>query len=431
MAAQTQLEAAGARLAALCENAAAAHAEEAPVFSALRARGRRAFAAQGLPHSKLEAWRSTPLTALAAHEFALPQNAQSAAVAAAAETRALFVNGIAQQPLRRAEQNAPQLQSLAGAEILGTLVDEKLHPLAALNAALFTDGLHVHIPEGAQVQEPLHIVFASVQAPGAPPLLSNPRLAITAGVNSNCTLVLQHINSSQDSSAPHWGNFVAEIQLAEGAQLELAVLQQPGAGILSANFGVLQQRDSRFTAHTVSGGGALLRNDFAVQLAGANAQCNLRGLFFGGGESVVDNHTLVEHAVPDAESVQLYKGVLAGRARGVFRGRIAVRPAAQHTKALQQNPNLLLSDACEINTKPQLEIYADDVRCTHGAAIGRLDEDALFYLRARGISAAAARAMLVRAFAAEIMQALPGEALRETLARDFAAQLKSAGGVAQ
>jgi len=178
-------------------------------------------------------------------------------------------------------------------------------------------------------------------------------------------------------------------------------------------------RDARFTSRVVTLGGRLVRNDLAILFAGEGAECALDGLYLGGGERLVDNHSLVDHAVPHCTSRQVYKGVLGGASRGVFRGRVIVRPGAQKTDAAQSNPNLLLSDGAEIDTKPQLEIYADDVKCSHGSSIGRLDENALFYLRSRAIGEREARALLTQGFAAAILGALP-EALREALADEFA-----------
>jgi Fe-S cluster assembly protein SufD len=166
-------------------------------------------------------------------------------------------------------------------------------------------------------------------------------------------------------------------------------------------------RDARLRTHTLTRGGSLVRNDLDVVLAGEGARCELRGLFLGGGVSLIDNHSSVDHAVPHCTSRELYKGILADRSRGVFRGRVIVRPDAQKSDASQSNPNLLLGEGAEIDSKPQLEIYADDVKCAHGATVGQIDEEALFYLRSRGIGLAEARQLMIRAFANEIVEALP------------------------
>ncbi len=191
-----------------------------------------------------------------------------------------------------------------------------------------------------------------------------------------------------------------------------------------------QERDSRLSTHTLTLGGRLVRNDLAAVLAGEGAEARLDGLFVGAGEQLIDNHTLVDHAVPHCTSDELYKGILGGRSRGVFRGRVVVRPDAQQTDARQSNPNLLLADGAGIDTKPQLEIHADDVRCSHGSSIGRLDPDALFYLRARGIDESAALDMLTRGFAAEVLNRLRSSALSSALGEILLEQLGGAGAVA-
>jgi Fe-S cluster assembly protein SufD len=231
-------------------------------------------------------------------------------------------------------------------------------------------------------------------------------LLITLEPGSRATLVLDHAPSQ--GSGCGLTNLVGEIDVGANASLDLVVIQREGdESFHVSNLAARVGRDGRFTAHTVSVGGALVRNDLEVLLAEEGAECELRGLFLGSGSRLVDNHTAVDHAVPHCTSRELYKGVLSGRSKGVFRGRVVVRPDAQKTDATQSNPNLLLGDRAEIDTKPQLEIYADDVKCSHGATVGQLDEDALFYLRSRGIGQDDARELLVRAFANEIIEALP------------------------
>jgi Fe-S cluster assembly protein SufD len=231
-------------------------------------------------------------------------------------------------------------------------------------------------------------------------------------------------------AAPAFTNAVTELHVGPGAQLEYVLLQREGdAAFHVSSCAALLERDARLATHAVTLGGRLVRNDLCVTLAGEGAEAVLNGLFLGSGERLVDNHSLVDHAVPRGTSRQLYKGVLADRSRGVFRGRVLVRPGAQHTDARQSNPNLLLSEGAEIDSKPQLEIFADDVKCSHGSAIGQSDENALFYLRARGLDEGAARALLVRGFAAEVLGALPEPALAEALGDAFAVLLE--GGAAR
>jgi Fe-S cluster assembly protein SufD len=384
---------ASARLLALCDAAA----QGSDAFSALRRAAREAFAASGLPDTSREEWRYTSLAPLAALELAL-------APAAAPRSSAPGV-----------EVSSLRARPAAGAA-LGALVDLKEHPLAALATALLGDGVVVRTAPNADPGVPLTLSFSTPASER--PALALPRVRVEAARGSRIGLVLDH--GSAAARGPHFTNAVIEVDVAENARVELTVLQRENGDALHASTTAVRlARDARFVSRVVTLGGRLVRNDLSVLLAGEGAECTLDGLYLGTGERVVDNHSLVDHAVPHCTSRQLYKGVLGGRAQGVFRGRVVVRPGAQHTDAAQSNPNLLLSDGAEIDSKPQLEIYADDVKCSHGSAIGRLDENALFYLRSRAIGEREARALLTHGFAAEILGKLP-EALREGLAEEFA-----------
>jgi Fe-S cluster assembly protein SufD len=224
--------------------------------------------------------------------------------------------------------------------------------------------------------------------------------------------------------AAYLTNAVTEAEIGSNAQLDHVAFENAGEhafhiGTLFARLG----RDARFRSHAISLGGALIRNEVEAVLAGVGAECVLNGLFMAVGNQHVDNQTTIDHAEPHGTSRELYKGVLAGRSKGVFNGKIIVRPGAQKTDAQQSNPNLLLSDRAEINTRPNLEIYADDVKCKHGSTVGHLDEDALFFLRSRGIGENAARQMLSRAFASEVVDQIPWAPLREEIMHCFASKL--------
>jgi Fe-S cluster assembly protein SufD len=415
-------------------------AEDAPAVAALRRAGLEAFAAAGLPNTRLEEWRYTSLAELAAQDWRLPGAAPSRATRDAVETLAspvfacgllVFANGRFVPGLSTLRSPDIEVTSLAEARRpgagrslakLGALVDAKQHPLAALATALLDDGAVIRVPAGTRLRQPLHLVFLS-ESEGAVPLAVQPRVLVEAGRGSQAVIVQDHISLG---SGPAFTNAVTELHVGPGAHLEHVLLQRESAGTFhAANLAAQLERDGRLGAHVVTLGGRLVRNDLAVTLAGEGAEARLQGLFLCTGERLVDNHTFVDHAVPHGTSRQLYKGVLAGSSRGVFRGRVLVRPGAQKTDARQSNPNLLLSDAAEIDGKPQLEIHADDVKCSHGSAIGRVDENALFYLRARGIDIAAARALLVRGFAAEVLAALPEPALADALGDAFAALLEA------
>ena len=206
---------------------------------------------------------------------------------------------------------------------------------------------------------------------------------------------------------------MTEVVLAENATLDHYKLQYESARAYHVgSLHVRAQRSARVAAHSVSAGGALVRNDVVAVLDGEGVDCTLNGLYLADGQRLVDNHTTIDHARPHCGSREIYKGILADRAHGIFNGKIIVRPDAQKTDAKQTNRALLLSEDARINTKPQLEIFANDVKCTHGAAVGQLDDEALFYLRSRGLSEAAARHLLIRAFAADVLQRLPLDAVR-------------------
>jgi Fe-S cluster assembly protein SufD len=409
-------------------------AGETPAAAALRRAGLDAFAAQGLPGTKLEEWRYTSLAELAAIDWRLPDERASDVARDTVEALAspvfacgllVFANGRFVPGLSTLRAPDVEVTTLAAARRandgralpkLGSLLDVKRHPLAALATALFDDGVSIRLPAGTRLDQPLHLVFLS-EAAGAP-VAVHPRVWIEAGRGSHAVVVQDHISLGGGAAL---SNAVTELHVGPGARLEHVLLQRESAATFHlSNTAAQLERDARLGTHVVSLGGRLVRNDLSVLLAGEGAEARLSGLFLCTGERLVDNHTSVDHAVPRGTSRQLYKGVLAGRSRGVFRGRVLVRPGAQQTDARQSNPNLLLSDGAEIDGKPQLEIHADDVKCSHGSAIGRVDENALFYLRARGIDEPAARALLVRGFAAEVLGALPEPALAEALGDAFA-----------
>jgi len=457
------LVAASERWLALCDEAGPAlGAGELAPSARLRRQGRDAFAAQGLPGTKLEEWRYTNVAELAALAWQLPAErtpeiSRDAVEALASPVFAcgllVFADGrlvpglstlrvpeVELLPLaaarregarsdfarlRLAARDEASRPAQGGSPLrVGSLVDAKAHPFAALATALLDDGVCIRLPAGARLEQPLHLVFLSLGA-GAP-TAAHPRVFVEAGRGSRAVVVQDHVSLG---SAPAFTNVVTELHVGPGAQLEHVLLQRESdAAFHVSNCAALLERDARLATHTVTLGGRFVRNDLSVTLAGEGAEAVLNGLFLGSGERLVDNHSWVDHAVPRGTSRELYKGVLTDRSRGVFRGRVLVRPGAQHTDAKQSNPNLLLSEGAEIDSKPQLEIFADDVKCSHGSAIGQSDENALFYLRTRGLDESAARALLVRGFAAEVLAALPEPALAEALGDAFAALLEGGAG---
>jgi len=416
--------------------------EEPGWLARLREEARSAFAERGLPHTKLEDWRYTNVTPLAKVPFELAEGPARRVEGREIEARSfpvfacsvfVFVDGRYQPELSSPRALSAGVRAESLAEVLaraperlephlGRLADVKQHPFAALGTAFLRDGAVLEIPEGAALEQPIHLVFA--QTAEGTPRVTHPRVLVVAGRGSRAVVIQDHVSLGEGAA---FTNAVVEVELGANASLDWIGVQREN----DAAFGVLllatrQERDSRFAAHTLSLGGALVRNDVSATLVGEGAECRLRGLFVGHDDQLIDNHTLVDHAVPHGTSDELYKGVLGGRARAVFRGRVIVRPDAQKSDARQQNPNLLLSDRAQINTKPQLEIHADDVKCSHGSSIGQPEESTLFYLRSRGLSLRAARDLVVRGFAGEILRGLPLPALTEGLDEVLADVLRAA-----
>jgi Fe-S cluster assembly protein SufD len=269
------------------------------------------------------------------------------------------------------------------------------------------------------LHEPIHLLFVST-AHGKP-TLSQPRNLIVLGVGSQATVIETWAGLSDEV---YFTNAVTEVVLGDNARLDHYKLQGEAAGAFHIALTQVQQgRDSRFNSHSVALGAALARNDLRALFASQGSECTLNGLYMATGKQHLDNRTLIDHQSPRCTSRELYKGVLDGQSRGVFSGRVLVRHDAQKTDASQTNKNLLLSDEAVVDTKPQLEIFADDVKCAHGAAVGQLDEDALFYLRSRGIDQEAAKGLLTYAFASEMVNLIPLAPLRERVRELVASRL--------
>ncbi|MCP5065913.1 MAG: Fe-S cluster assembly protein SufD [bacterium] len=401
-----------------------------PAFVELRREATAAFTDRGLPTMKQEEWRHTNIAHLAGIEWAAlheplapPRSAiEDVATPIFACGLEVFIDGH-HHPELHGSPGASEVETLgstpAPPALLGRLADAKAHPFVALNGALACDGARVRVH--GDDPRAVHLVFAQ----GSEDAASHPRVVIDAERGSRGTIILDHVSLA---GARHFANSVVEVEIAEEASLDLVILQR--AGGTSFHVGHVAgrvERNGRLRTHTISLGGRFVRNDLEVVLAGEGAECTMNGLYLGLGEGLIDNHTWVDHAVPHCTSHELYKGVLTGSARGVFRGRVVVRPDAQKSEATQSNPNLLLSDGAEIDTKPQLEIYANDVKCSHGAAIGRLDPESLFYLRSRGIGEDEARGLLTRGFAAEVLSALPEPSLAEAMSAVFLEKPEATG----
>jgi Fe-S cluster assembly protein SufD len=292
-------------------------------------------------------------------------------------------------------------QEPAFQEFFGRQADVARHHLAALNTAMFRDGLFIEIAGDVHLDKPLHLVHAYASAGNR---LVHPRHLVVVGRNAALSLIESVVADSGDIRI--LVNGVTEIALANNARLQHYTLQMAKKGLLHLQHTeVCQQRDSVYSNYTFSLPGAeLLRNNLHVDLAAENTESHLYGFYLAAAHQLIDNHTLMNHRMPHCESNEIYKGVLLDTAVGVFNGKVFVQPDAQKTNAFQQNNNLLLSPKAVIYSKPQLEIYADDVKCSHGSTTGQLNPEAMFYLRSRGISEANARALLVQAFAFDVTE---------------------------
>ena len=412
----------------------------------LRAEAMKCFSELGFPTTRAEDWRYTDVSAIAETEFELAtpppaglsrQQLEPLLLPGGDVATAVFVNGrfspeLSADPGARGENGGVRVESLAQLRAAGSShlqfqlarqLDLKQHAFAALNTAFLDDGALVTTAKGQAAARPIHLLFIST-AETARAAVCHPRIAIALEPQSRATVIEDHVCLG---STQTFSNSVTEVSVGENAQLDLVVLER-GSDFHIANLQTHQDRDSRLRCHTLALGGTLVRNDLNCVLGDTGAECELQGLFLGMGEQLVDNHTLVDHAVPHGSSRQLYKGILGGRSRGVFRGRVVVRPGAQKTSAEQYNPNLLLSEGSDVNTKPQLEIYADDVKCSHGSTVGRMDPEALFFLRSRGIAEARAREMLTQGFAAEIASTLPTAELAEAVGELIAQRIRNGVG---
>jgi Fe-S cluster assembly protein SufD len=259
-----------------------------------------------------------------------------------------------------------------------------------------------------RVEDPIHLVYLS--SPASEPVVSYPRNLVVVEEGGRAPVVESYVGAGSGS----FSCALTEIALAAEAELDHVKLVQ-GAGSHIGSHSVSQASASVMSSHSISLGGDLTRNDLRVSLDGEGARCSLDGLYLARGREIVDNHLRIDHVSPDCVSAQLYKGVLDDAARAVFNGRVVVAPGAQKTDARQSNRNLLLSDAAKVNSNPQLEIFADDVRCTHGSAVGRLDEEAVFYLRSRGVGRREAENLLTHAFAAEVVESIGIAIVRQRL----------------
>ena len=384
----------------------------------------------GFPSDKHEEWRFTritPLLQLPLHP-ARPSARQLTPAEIAPFTfglescRLVFVDGhfCARLSSLPAPDSGLQAGSLRAA-LAGHVPELETHlarvaggeaiVFTALNTALFEDGAFIRALPGKVITQPVHLLFiASAAEPGASAHVRN---LIVAGPRSEVKILETYVSLSD---APHYTNTVTELVLGAEARLDHCKIQEENTrAIHIAAVQAQQDRGSHWTSHSISIGARLARHQIESVFQGENGCCILNGLYLARGDQLADHHTVVDHARPHCESHEYYHGILSGRAHGVFNGKIFVRQDAQKTNAKQNNRNLLLSDEAVINSKPQLEIFADDVKCTHGATVGQMDEEAVFYLRSRGIGLDHARQIMVRAFASDVVERIPLEPVRAHL----------------
>ena len=392
------------------------------------------FAAAGFPGTHDEEWKYTSLAvlerltfrpALAEAEFPAPADSLPWQLGSPAH-RLVFVNG----------RHAPALSQLlplpSGATVasLGEMLErspQRVEPwlaseggaLADLNAAFLSDGAFIQLGDGVALEAPIHLLYLTT----GEGLAVHPRNLIVAGTNAQATVVEQYVGLAGGAG---FTNAVTRIVAGRDARIEHCKLQQESAQAFHiAAIQSVQSAGSGFTSHSLSLGALLARNDIATRFDGAHCETTFNGLYVAGGRQHVDHHTRIDHASPSGTSREFYRGILDGHARGVFSGRIVVRKDAQRTDASQANHNLLLSREAEADTRPQLEIYADDVKCSHGATVGQLDENMLFYLRSRGVEDDLARNLLTYAFAREVIERIRLDALRTRVEEMLISRLPS------
>jgi Fe-S cluster assembly protein SufD len=298
---------------------------------------------------------------------------------------------------------------------LGKYIDYQNETFTAFNTAFVDDGAFIFIPKNTALQEVVHIInLTDVHDESA---IIHPRNLIVAEDGAEAEVVESFHALSENV---YFNNLVTEVFVGRNARLKHIKLQEENSlAYHISNSQVCQQRDSNYTTNNIDLGGRLVRNNLNIRLEGENCESHLYGYYMGFKNQLIDNHTFIDHAMPNCFSNELYKGILDDKSQGVFNGKILVRQDAQKTNALQSNKTLLLTNEASVNAKPQLEIFADDVKCTHGATIGQLDDEALFYLRARGISEDMAGAMLRHAFVADVLDNIEIDSIRKKLDHDI------------
>jgi Fe-S cluster assembly protein SufD len=393
------------------------------------------FAETGLPHSRQEAWRFTDVKPIAGETFTLAgrpgvspaarQAAESLLLGGADRHAAVFVNGHFVPELSSLERlpDGVKLGSLrvaleSDAQLLeahlARYAKDERNPLTALSTAFISDGGFAYLPDDVVLEQPLQLVFLADAVSGDNPMW-HPRNLVLAGRGAQGSVVESYVALGD---ATYWTNAVTEVVLGENAKVDTYRVQRESERAFhTATTESYQGRDSVFKLVNFTLGAQLSRQDINAVLDGEGADCTLDGLSMLEGRQHTDHHTTLEHAQPHCTSWEYFNGVFDEKARGVFTGRIIVRPGAQQTDSKQTNNNLLLSESARADSQPQLEIYADDVKCTHGATLGPIDDDHMFYLQSRGLSREEARRLLTYGFGSEILEAVKLDELKQQLDR--------------
>jgi Fe-S cluster assembly protein SufD len=402
-------------------------------LDAMRRAAMERFAVTGFPAARDEEWRFTPIAPIARTSWPPPSGAAEVSRGLLEPfifghpewTTLVFINGIFSEGLTSVGPMDPGVRvgnlaeavsaGWSGVEFhLGRHAPIASSAFTALSTAFMRDGGFVHVQANTDGTRPVHLLFVTTdEALGA---VTHPRNLIVVEPGARASVIESYVTLA--TSGTYWTNAVTEVAAGANSWLEHTRIQRESERAYHiGSTHVDQHRDSHYRSFTMAMGGELARHNLHVRLNDENIETLMYGLYLSRGEQVVDNHTAIYHDQPNCRSWEVYKGVLDDRSRAVFNGKVFVKPEAQKTDAKQTNRNLLLSDSAKVNTKPQLEIFADDVKCTHGATVGRLDEAALFYARSRGVPAEEAQRLLTYAFAAEVIEEVELEPVRAELER--------------
>ena len=404
--------------------------EKSSDFHKVRKEAISKFAELAFPTQKDEEWKYTNISPLLKYNFSpvpFKANVSSEVIRKflfdkMEHSLIVFVNGVFSPELSKLIDipKSVDIGSLAEAiknnnpiakKHLGKYAENENYFFTTLSSAFTKDGAFIYVPDGKVVEDPIHIIFVTKSENER--ILTQPRNLFVAGKNSEVTIIEHYVS---DEESVYFTNSVTEIVADENANVDHIKLQEESKKAFHiARMEVDQERSSNFSSHLISHGAEISRNDFNARFNDDGGECMLNGLFMIDGEQLFDSHTMIDHAKPYCNSHEHYKGILQDKSKGVFNGKVMVRRDAQKTNAFQENNTILLSNDAVMNTKPQLEIFADDVKCSHGATIGKLNDEAKFYLKSRGIGEESATAILIHAFASDVITSIKIPALRDYL----------------